>query len=95
MKIADRATQKLNEAFHPSVLELVDESELHRGHGGYREGGETHFRLLIVSDAFEGQNRVARQRSIYDLLKDEIEERIHALQISARTVAEHAAQKSN
>ena len=72
------------------MLDIIDDSEQHRGHGGYRTGGETHFRVLIVSDAFVGQSRLARQRMIYNLLHAEMDERIHALEISARTPAEQA-----
>ncbi len=90
--IATRIRDKLTAAFSPVRLDLIDDSEQHRGHGGYRTGGETHFRLLIVSDAFAGQSRVARQRLIYDLLHEEMTERVHALEISARTPAEQAQQ---
>ena len=90
--IAMRVRTKLTEAFSPDVLDIIDDSEQHRGHGGYRTGGETHFRVLIVSDAFAGQSRVTRQRMVYDLLRTEMSERIHALEISARTPAEQAKQ---
>lgn len=88
--IAMRIRTKLTDAFDPVRLDLIDDSEQHRGHGGYRTGGETHFRLLIVSDAFAGQTRVTRQRTIYSLLQAEMDERIHALEMAARTPAEQA-----
>ena len=91
MTITERIREKLNKAFSPLTLELVDDSDQHKGHGGYREGGETHFRLLIVSDHFTGQGRVLRQRAIYDSLQVEMAERVHALQITARTPLEQAA----
>ena len=62
----------------PSQLEIIDESESHRGHGGWREGGETHFRIRMSSPRFEGLNRVARHRLVHQTLGD-IVPRIHAL----------------
>jgi len=76
---AVRITQKLNKAFSPSHLEVIDESEQHRGHGGYRDGGETHFKVILKSAAMNGLNRVARQRAVYAVLKEELAERVHAL----------------
>jgi len=79
MTYAKRMETKLVEAFAPTHLEIIDESEAHRGHGGYREGGETHFKLVITAAAFNGMNRVAQQRAIMTLLKPEMDERVHAL----------------
>ena len=79
MTYSERITQKLTEAFAPSHLEVIDESEQHRGHGGYREGGETHFRVVMKSEAFADMSRVARQRAVYKTLAAELEERVHAL----------------
>lgn len=79
MTYAERMTTKLTEAFAPTHLEIIDESEAHRGHGGYREGGETHFKVVITSAVFNGMSRVAQQRSIMALLKPEMDERVHAL----------------
>lgn len=62
----------------PSRLEIIDESENHRGHGGWREGGETHFRIRMASAAFAGLNHVARHRLVHRTLGD-IVPRIHAL----------------
>lgn len=70
---------KLKAAFNPSVLEVLDESESHRGHSGYREGGESHFKVRITSDAFSGLSRVAQQRAIYKVLDAEMKSQIHAL----------------
>lgn len=80
--VARQIRAKLEAAFAPSALELEDESDQHRGHGGWRPGGATHFRLRIVSKAFEGQSRVARQRAVMTVLKDELAERVHALAMS-------------
>ena len=62
MGVKDAISRKLTDGLAPVSLSVVDESDQHRGHGGWREGGETHFRVEIVSAAFEGKNRVARQR---------------------------------
>ena len=81
MTMRERIAEKLRAAFAPDLLEVEDESEKHRGHSGYREGGETHFRVHIRSSAFAGMGRVARQRAVYAALEAEIEERIHALSL--------------
>lgn len=70
---------KLQAAFAPKHLEVFDESEAHRGHSGYREGGESHFRVVIAADAFAGLSRVAQQRAIYKALDAEMKSQIHAL----------------
>ncbi len=70
---------KLRHEFSPTSLEVLDESEQHRGHAGYREGGQSHFRVRIVAPQFEGMSRVARQRAIYKVLDQEMREQIHAL----------------
>jgi BolA protein len=72
----------------PVALELVDESEKHRGHAGYREGGNTHWRLSIVSPRFAGQGTVARHRMIYQALGELMQHPIHALAITARSPEE-------
>lgn len=81
-------TRKLNEAFAPQRLEVIDESHLHEGHTGHRHGGETHFRVNIVSQAFDGKSRVERHRMINTLLADELAGRLHALAIKAQTPGE-------
>ena len=75
--IADEMREKLA-ALTPSQLEVIDESESHRGQGGWREGGETHFRIRMNSPRFTGMNRVARHRLVHQTLGD-IVPRIHAL----------------
>ena len=80
--------RKLNEAFAPEALAVEDESERHRGHAGWREGGETHFRLRIVSDAFRGKSRVERHRMVNAALAEEFERGLHALAVEARAPGE-------
>ncbi len=76
---SERITRNLTEAFAPTHLEVIDESEDHRGHGGYIEGGETHFKVVMKSAAMNDLSRVARQRAVYKVLKAELDERVHAL----------------
>ena len=80
--------RKLNEAFAPEALAVEDESERHHGHAGWREGGETHFRLRIVSDAFRGKSRVERHRMVNAALAEEFARGLHALAIEARAPGE-------
>ena len=68
-------------AFAPSTLEIVDESELHKGHVGYRDGGETHFRVTMASDQFDSLSRLARQRLVHEVLADELAGPVHALSL--------------
>ncbi|WP_134680750.1 BolA family protein [Paracoccus ravus] len=75
--IADEMRERLCE-IEPSRLEIIDESEQHRGHGGYREGGESHFRIRMASPRFAGLSLVARHRLVHRTLGD-IVPRIHAL----------------
>ena len=89
MTVKNTITQKLNAAFHPQHLDVVDESHLHAGHAGHREGGETHFRLHIISDAFTGKNRIDRQRLVNDLLADDMgPNKIHALAMKVEAPGE-------
>ncbi|MDX2103749.1 MAG: BolA family protein [Alphaproteobacteria bacterium] len=81
MSVADTMRAKLAAALHPTQLELVDDSHRHHGHGGWREGGESHFALTIVSPRFEGMSRVARQRLVYQVLAEELAGPVHALQL--------------
>jgi BolA protein len=67
---------------------VVDESAKHKGHGGWREGGETHFHVTVVSEAFEGKSRVDRQRMVYALLAEEMAERVHALALTTKAPGE-------
>ena len=99
-RIADSIRQKINEALAPSRLAIIDESHQHAGHAGARhhEGkagdhpeGETHFRVEIVSTAFAGESRVARQRRVYELLAEELKGPVHALSLQTLTPEEEAA----
>ncbi|MGH7018806.1 MAG: BolA family protein [Brevundimonas sp.] len=94
--VAALIREKLTLAFAPQRIELEDDSWKHAGHhheGGMdaKDGGESHFQLTIVSDAFEGQGRVARQRAINAALKDELAGPVHALAVRAMTVKEAAS----
>jgi BolA protein len=82
MFVADTIRRKLTERFAPTRLEVEDQSHLHAGHAGARPGGETHFAVTIVSAAFTGQSRVARQRLVYETLARELADRVHALSLT-------------
>jgi BolA protein len=88
MTAKDQITKKLSEAFTPESLDVVDESHLHEGHAGHRPGGETHFRVYIVSKAFEGKTRIDRHRMINALLAPELSGSVHALAIKAHAPEE-------
>lgn len=79
MGVKTEIETRLREAFAPRVLEVVDDSESHRGHGGYQEGGESHWNVHIASDRFAGLSRVARHRAVHDALGKDLVGRIHAL----------------
>ena len=81
--VAATLQRKLTEAFAPTRLEVVDDSHRHAGHAGSREGGESHFNVVIESAAFEGQTRVARQRMVNVALAEELAGPVHALSIRA------------
>ena len=86
--VATEMLARLNSALSPTLIELSDDSEQHRGHGGYNPAGESHFSLSIESAAFVGKNRVQRQRMVYAALGDLMRERVHALSIRATTPGE-------
>ncbi len=88
MRYKTRIERKLTAAFKPEQLTVLDESENHAGHAGYREGGETHFRVKILSGAFAGRSRLERHRLVHAALAEELNERIHALAIEARAPGE-------
>lgn len=79
MSKTDEITQKLQVAFDPSELAVVDDSESHRGHGGFQEGGESHYNVRIRSASFGGLNRLARHRAVHKALGPDLIGRIHAL----------------
>ncbi len=84
MAAAGEIERRLREVFQPTRLEVVDESDRHKGHAGWREGGGTHFRVRITSAAFRGQNRVAMHRAINAALADAFAAGLHALAIEAK-----------
>jgi BolA protein len=88
MTIAETMHDKLQNAFAPTALEIVDESHLHAGHMGARPEGETHFRVTIVSAVFAGASRVQRHRLVHEVLAAELRERVHALALVLRTPEE-------
>ena len=83
MAIQDVIATRLRAAFAPESLRVEDESHLHQGHAGHRPGGETHFRLYIVAEAFRGKSRLERHRMINAVLASELEGGVHALAIHA------------
>ena len=88
---AQRIEACLAEALAPTSLEIQDDSHRHAGHAGARPEGETHFRVTVVSERFEGLSRVDRQRLVNGLLAAEFDSGLHALQLFTRTPAEAAA----
>jgi BolA protein len=86
--IATEMLRRLDSALSPASVRLIDDSEKHRGHGGYNPAGESHFTLEIVSGAFAGKSRVERQRMVYAALGDLMRERVHALSIRATAPGE-------
>lgn len=88
MQVAHRIRAKLTAALNPISLDVVDESHRHAGHAGARPGGETHFRVEIVTAAFQGKSRLERQRLVYTALKEEMSEQIHALSLVTRAPGE-------
>jgi BolA protein len=85
VRVAKIIETKLKEALQPTHLEVIDESEKHRGHAGYRDGGESHFHVIVKSDMFEGKNRVTRQRLVMHALEEELKGPIHALSMETKT----------
>jgi BolA family transcriptional regulator, general stress-responsive regulator len=90
MSTREAITNKLREAFSPESLGVIDESHLHEGHAGHRPGGQTHFRVHIVSAAFKGKSRIERHRMINAALATELAGSVHALAIKAQAPGEPA-----
>ena len=86
--VAREMLDRLHAALAPTALRLIDDSEKHRGHGGYNPAGESHFSLVIESPAFAGKSRVERQRLIYKAIGELMHERVHALSIQAKDPGE-------
>ena len=89
MSVADEMRRRLQAALAPERLELVDESAAHAGHAGAKPGGNTHWRLTVVSAAFAGKPTVARHRLVYQALGGLMHDPIHALAIRARAPGEN------
>ncbi len=84
MSVAETMESKLRAAFRPLRLEIEDQSHLHAGHAGHNPAGESHFHVVLVSEAFSKMNRVARQRAVYEVLAEELKGRVHALSLETR-----------
>jgi BolA protein len=82
---AEVIERKLRGALNPTAVRVIDESHRHEGHAGARPGGETHFQVIVTSAAFAGKSRVERQRMIYNILAQELQNGVHALSMTART----------
>jgi BolA protein len=82
-RVTQAIRDKLTAAFQPERLEVVDDSARHAGHAGAREGGESHFNVVIVAEAFKGRSRIQRQRDIYTALSEELAGPVHALSVKA------------
>ena len=88
--VRDTIQAKLETGLTPDTLEIVDESHLHAGHSGAREGGESHFRVSVVSREFAGKGRIERQRLVYELLSEEMAGPVHALSLTTLSPGESA-----
>jgi BolA protein len=83
VRVEDQITEKLRQAFAPVSLEVVNDSDRHRGHASSPDTGESHFTIKVVSASFAGKTRLERHRMVNDVLADELKGKIHALAISA------------
>lgn len=92
MTMQDTLRSKLTANFSPESIDIVDESYKHRGHAGFKPEGETHFKVAMVSTQFEGKSRVERQRMVFDVVKEEMQTRIHALSLHLQTPQEATSQ---
>jgi BolA protein len=91
MATRDIIAEKLTKAFAPTRLDVIDESHRHEGHAGSRPGGETHYKVHIVSDAFRGKSRIERHRMVNETLSSELKGGVHALAIHASAPGEAGA----
>ena len=94
MSVRDTIEQKLSQKFAPTHLEVIDESSRHQGHAGWREGGETHFRVRIATRQFAGKTRLAQHRAIMDELAAELSGRVHALAIEVMDAGGASGEKN-
>ena len=88
--VTEAIRHKLDAAFSPTLLDVVDDSDRHSGHSGAREGGESHFNITLQSAAFTGVGRVQRQRMVYGALAEERAGPVHALSLKALAPGETA-----
>ena len=88
MLVKDQIAEKLSAALAPQSLDVEDESKNHEGHAGHRPGGQTHFRVHIVSEAFRGKSRLERHRMVNETLSGELKTGVHALAIDASAPGE-------
>jgi BolA protein len=88
MSMKVQIAEKLAAAFAPQQLDVIDESDRHEGHAGHRPGGESHFRVHIVSEAFRGKSRLERHRLVNQTLSGELASGVHALAIHASAPGE-------
>lgn len=88
MPMADTLEKKLKSALNPAHLEVIDNSHHHIGHAGYREGGESHWKVVIIAEAFNGKNRLQRQRLVNAALSEELKGPIHALEMDLKGTGE-------
>ena len=88
MSVAEEIRVRLEGALTPIEFEIVDQSHEHRGHAGWRAAGETHFHMRLVSEAFAGQTRIARQRMVHRALGGLLKEKVHALSMDLRAPGE-------
>ena len=86
MSVKDTLISKLTNRFAPAFLDVIDESNKHFGHAGWREGGETHFRVRIATRHFDGLSRVAQHRAVMETLDAELKDHVHALAINVLPV---------
>lgn len=88
MQVANQIREILSAEFAPTELQIIDDSSKHAGHSGADPRGESHFSVLVVSDKFDGENRVNRQRLVYAALNELLKDRVHALALKTMTPAE-------
>lgn len=81
MSVTEQIRTRLQAAFQPSALDVVDDSESHRGHAGYQDGGESHFSVMIRAAGFDGKSRLERHRAVHSALGADLVGRIHALSL--------------
>ena len=80
----EKIQENLLRALKPGHLEVIDESEKHRGHAGYQEGGQSHFHVVIQADSLRGLSRIARHRAVHEAIGKDLMTEIHALSVDIR-----------